>query len=113
MAADLNAIKKSYRLRAEIAVGATVSTPKYEAQIGWLQARFQEIFDGNEAASGAESANMSMEGSTYSVVHRGATPEEVAGIIESLIRELQALIDGATQTMAPHGMRWSTRMCES
>ncbi len=113
MAADLNAIKEDYRLRAEFAVGATSAAPKYEAQITWLKDAFQGKFDDSTGGDGAKFTNSNFEGGSATAIYPGATDQEVATAIRLLIRELQQLLGTATATTSPRGMRWSARACES
>jgi hypothetical protein len=113
VAADINAIKEGYRLRAEIYVGATAAAPKYQHQIDYLTALYEAKFDATSADGGFAGTSTSMEGSTFTGIYPGATPQDHVTAIGLLIRDLQQQLDGATQTTSPRGMRWSSRICES
>lgn len=111
--ADLNAIKEDYRLRAEIAVGATASDPKYQAQVDLLKQAFAAKFDSSTGGDGSRATTTTFEGGSFSVTYPGATDQEVATALRMLIRELQDQINGGSTRTPGSGMRWYGRKCES
>jgi hypothetical protein len=110
--ADLSAIIEDFRLRAEIAVGATAASPRYEAQINYLQEQFLAKFDASTAGDGARAVSTSTEGGSFAVQYPGASDQDIAHALRLLIRELQQQVNNS-QKMPARGIRWSTRFTEA
>lgn len=107
--ADINERKKTWKLRAEIAVGATAAVPKYAAQIDWLQPFFLKYAE----SDGFVGTTTSTGDSSFTGERTGPTAEEEAMALRQLIEELNASLEGSTAAPAAHGMRWASRTCES
>jgi hypothetical protein len=109
VAADLNERKKNWRARSEIAVGATAAAPKYQAQLTWLEPHFLRFAE----SDGFVGTSSSTGETSFSGVPTGPDDDQEASVIRSVMDDLRAALDGATQTPAARSMRWAARPCES
>ena len=90
-------------------MGATVASPKYQAQLTWLEPHFLRFAE----SDGFVGTSTSTGDTSFSGVSTGPNDDEEASVIRSVMDDLRAALDGATQHPAARSMRWASRPCES